>query len=74
MSSIYEEDSLLNFLLLMILNRNKSKLKDILYINRSKYIFAVFLVSLGIGILSKNVISYPTKCLPLNNQEITLNY
>ncbi len=46
-------------------------MKNLLESKRSKYLFVLGILALGIGILSKNVISYPTECLPINNQEIT---
>jgi len=37
---------------------------------RSKYLFALSLLAIGIGFLFKKVIRYPTECSPAN-QEIT---
>ncbi len=41
---------------------------------RSKYLFVLGLLAIGIGVISKKVISYPTECLPINEQEITFYY
>tara|TARA_Y100001978_G_scaffold171590_1_gene161452 strand:- start:33 stop:200 length:168 start_codon:yes stop_codon:yes gene_type:complete len=38
---------------------------------RAKYLIFISLLAIGIGILSKKVISYPTECSPINKQEIT---
>tara|TARA_B100000674_G_C37198928_1_gene627402 strand:- start:35 stop:190 length:156 start_codon:yes stop_codon:yes gene_type:complete len=46
-------------------------MKNLLASQRAKYIFVLSLLAVGIGILSKKVISYPTECSPINNQEIT---
>jgi len=45
-------------------------MKNPLASNRSKYLFALGVFAIGIGVASKKVISYPTECSP-NNQEIT---
>ena len=46
-------------------------MKNLQAITRSKYIFVLGLLAIGIGVISKKVISYPIKCSPVNNQEIT---
>ena len=46
-------------------------MKNLLSINRSKYLFGLGILAIGIGVISKKVISYPTECSPTNNQEIT---
>tara|TARA_Y100000589_G_scaffold245680_1_gene233411 strand:+ start:988 stop:1149 length:162 start_codon:yes stop_codon:yes gene_type:complete len=38
---------------------------------RSKYLFGLGLLAISIGVISKKVISYPTECSPMNNQDIT---
>tara|TARA_B100000674_G_scaffold294672_1_gene244406 strand:+ start:78 stop:230 length:153 start_codon:yes stop_codon:yes gene_type:complete len=45
-------------------------MKNLLTSTRSKYLFALSILAIGIGVASKKVISYPTECSP-NNQEIT---
>ena len=46
-------------------------MKNVLTTSRSKYLFVLGLLAIVIGVISKKVISYPTECLPMNNQEIT---
>tara|TARA_B100000609_G_scaffold161027_1_gene132802 strand:- start:94 stop:255 length:162 start_codon:yes stop_codon:yes gene_type:complete len=46
-------------------------MKNLQESTRSKYLFVLGLLAIGIGVASKKVISYPTECLPMNNQEIT---
>ena len=46
-------------------------MKNLLESTRSKYLFVLGLLAIGIGVASKKVISYPTECSPMNNQEIT---
>ena len=46
-------------------------MKNSLPTARSKYLFLISVLAIGIGVISKKVISYPTDCSPMNNQEIT---
>ena len=46
-------------------------MKNLLGNARSKYLFLLGALAIGIAIISKKVISYPTECSPLNNKEIT---
>ena len=46
-------------------------MKNLLASTRSKYIVVIGILAIGIGVISKKVISYPTECSPINNQEIT---
>ena len=46
-------------------------MKNLLASTRSKYLFILGILAIGIGIASKKVISYPTECSPMNNQDIT---
>ncbi len=46
-------------------------MKNLRVSTRLKYIFALGILAIGIGVVSKKVISFPTECSPLNNQEIT---
>ena len=48
-------------------------MKSILASKRSKVIFGVSLIAIGIGAISKNVISYPTGSCIKGSQELTLN-
>ena len=41
-------------------------MKNPLKNKRSKYLFALGILAIGIGIASKKVISYPTECVPTN--------
>ena len=45
-------------------------MKNFLANSRSKYLLALGVLAVGIGVASKKVISYPTECYPIN-QEIT---
>ena len=47
-------------------------MKNLFASTRSKYLFVLGVLAIGIGVISKKVISYPTECSPMNNQEITL--
>ena len=49
-------------------------MKNLLASSRSKYLFVLGVLAIGIGVISKKVISYPTECSPMNNQEITYFY
>ena len=40
-------------------------MKNLLAINRTKYLFALGVLALGIGVVSKKFISYPTECSPI---------
>ena len=48
-------------------------MKSILASKRSKVIFGISLIAIGIGAISKNVISYPTGSYIKGSQELTLN-
>ena len=41
-------------------------MKNPLASTRSKYLLALGVLAIGIGIVSKKVISYPTECVPTN--------
>ena len=47
-------------------------MKNLRASTRSKYLFVLGILAISIGVISKKVISYPTECSPMNNQEITL--
>jgi len=49
-------------------------MKNLLKTTRSKYLFFLGVLAIGIGVISKKVISYPTECSPMNNQEITFSF
>tara|TARA_Y100000589_G_scaffold324792_1_gene361513 strand:+ start:556 stop:714 length:159 start_codon:yes stop_codon:yes gene_type:complete len=46
-------------------------MKNLLTSTRSKYLFILGILAIGLGVISKKVISYPTECSPINNQELT---
>tara|TARA_B100000212_G_scaffold323214_1_gene283112 strand:+ start:1363 stop:1518 length:156 start_codon:yes stop_codon:yes gene_type:complete len=46
-------------------------MKNPLASTRSKYLFILGLLAIGIGVISKKIISYPAECSPINNQELT---
>ena len=48
-------------------------LKSLLSSKRSKAILGIGLIAIGIGAISKKVISYPTGGCMKGNQELTLN-
>ncbi len=45
-------------------------MKNLLSSERSKWICVIGLVAIGAGITAKNVISYPTECLPAEPIEV----
>ena len=49
------------------------KMKSLLSSKRSKAILGIGLIAIGIGAISKKVISYPTGGCMKGNQELTLN-
>ena len=49
-------------------------MKNPLASTRSKYLFVLSILAISIGVISKKVISYPTECAPMNNQEITFSF
>ena len=48
-------------------------MKSLLSSKRSKAILGIGLIAIGIGAISKRVISYPTGGCMKDNQELTLN-
>ena len=46
-------------------------MKNLLVGTRSKYLFVLGVLAIGIGVISKKVISYPTECSRVNREEIT---
>ena len=49
------------------------KIKSLLSSKRSKAILGIGLIAIGIGAISKKVISYPTGGCMKGNQELTFN-
>ncbi len=56
-----------------IINETKITMKSLLSSKRSKAILGIGLIAIGIGAISKKVISYPTGGCMKGNQELTLN-
>ena len=46
-------------------------MKQLLTKSRSKYLFALGLIAISIGLISKKVITYPRECTPINKVEMT---
>ena len=55
----------------MIYSSKTLKMKNLSASSRSKYLLALGVFAIGVGVASKKVISYPTECSPMKNQEIT---
>ena len=53
--------------------KTKIKMKSLLSSQRSKAILCIGFIAIGIGAISKKVISYPTGGCMKGNQELTLN-
>ena len=53
--------------------KTKIKMKSLLSSQRSKAILCIGLIAIGIGAITKKVISYPTGGCMKGNQELTLN-
>ena len=47
-------------------------MKNFLASDRSKWIFVIGLVAIGAGFTAKNVISYPSECVPNKGLEVTM--
>ena len=56
-----------------MIRENTSTMKSLLSNKRSKAILGIGLIAIGIGAISKKVISYPTGGCMKGNQELTLN-
>ena len=56
-----------------IIKETKITMKSLLSSKRSKAILGIGLIAIGIGAISKKVISYPTGGCMKDNQELTLN-
>ena len=53
--------------------KTKITMKSLLSSQRSKAILCIGLIAIGIGAITKKVISYPTGGCMKGNQELTLN-
>ena len=47
-------------------------MKNFLASERSKWIFVIGLVAIGAGFTTKNVISYPTECIPHTAVDVSM--
>jgi hypothetical protein len=56
-----------------MVKKTKFTMKLLLSSQRSKAILCIGLIAIGIGAISKKVISYPTGGCMKGNQELTLN-
>tara|TARA_B100000700_G_scaffold106791_1_gene120547 strand:+ start:406 stop:567 length:162 start_codon:yes stop_codon:yes gene_type:complete len=46
-------------------------MRNLLASERSKWIFVIGVVAIGVGFAAKNVTSYPNECAPSNGLEVT---
>ena len=56
-----------------MIKKTKIAMKSLLSSKRSKALLGIGLIAIGIGAISKKVISYPTGGCMKDNQELTLN-
>ena len=56
-----------------MIRKTKTKMNSLLSSKRTKAILSIGLIAIGIGAISKKVISYPTGGCMKGTQEITLN-
>ena len=61
------------FQIILIVGNMIIKMKSLLSSKRSKAILGIGLIAIGIGTISKKVISYPTGGCMKGTQELTLN-
>ena len=59
--------------IISIIKKTTITMKSLLSSKRSKAILGIGLIAIGIGAISKKVISYPTGGCIKGNQELTLN-
>ena len=59
--------------MILMIRKTIIKMKSLLSSKRSKAILGIGLIAIGIGAISKKVISYPTGGCMKGNQELTLN-
>ena len=56
-----------------MIRKTKTKMNSLLSSKRTKAILSIGLIAIGIGVISKKVISYPTGGCMKGTQELTLN-
>ena len=61
------------FPIILMIRKTIITMKSLLSSKRSKAILGIGLIAIGIGAISKKVISYPTGGCMKDNQELTLN-
>ena len=61
------------FPIILMIKKTTFTMKSLLSSKRSKAILGIGLIAIGIGAISKKVISYPTGGCMKGNQELTLN-
>ncbi len=53
------------------LHRLSSSMRNLLAGERSKWIFVIGVCAIGVGSIAKNMILYPTECVPEKGLELT---
>ena len=61
------------FPMILIIRNKIITMKSLLFSKRSKAILGIGLIAIGVGAISKKVISYPTGGFMKGTQELTLN-
>ena len=61
------------FPIILMIKKTKITMKSLLKSKRSKALLGIGLIAIGIGAISKKVISYPTEGCMKGNQELSLN-
>ena len=59
--------------MILMIRKTRIKMNSLLSSKRTKAILSIGLIAIGIGIISKKVISYPTGGCMKGTQELTLN-
>ena len=59
--------------MILMIRKTRTKMNSLLSSKRTKAILSIGLIAIGIGVISKKVISYPTGGCMKGTQELTLN-
>ena len=59
--------------MILMIRKTRTKMNSLLSSKRTKAILSIGLIAIGIGAISKKVISYPTGGCMRGTQELTLN-
>jgi len=59
--------------MILMIRKTRTKMNSLLSSKRTKAILSIGLIAIGIGAISKKVISYPTGGCMKGTQELTLN-